>query len=357
MTIRSYRMLLSILIIVTICFGVGYLGREMNAQRKESIEVTEAVQENVLIPGGMPIGIYLECEGVLVTGIEEIETEDGTYKEPAKNVVNVGDYIVGVNGKTVEKKEEILEILRKTSKKDVLLHLRRGEEYINVRIYSATSKEGEEKLGIWIKDDAQGLGTLTFMTPNSEFGALGHGIIDSSTKEILDISEGTVYEAKIQNIVKGKNGTPGGMEGIIVYNKYNVIGTITQNVSDGIYGRINQIDKLVDQPIGYPIAKKEEIEKGRATLRCTIDGVINEYDIEIKKIDLDAQEVNKGIEVEVTDKELLRATGGIVQGMSGSPILQNGKIVGAITHVFIQDSTRGYGIFIENMLEHVKYQK
>ena len=143
------------------------------------------------------------------------------------------------------------------------------------------------------------------------------------------------------------------MEGIIVYNHYNVLGSITSNTETGIYGKIDRVDKVFKNQEAYPAASKEEIKTGKAYIRCAVSGEVKDYEIQITKIDLHPGEVNKGIEIRVTDEELLRITGGIVQGMSGSPILQDGKIVGAVTHVFVQDSTKGYGIFIENMLENL----
>lgn len=351
MSVKTYRTMLIIMLIIALIFG-GFYYRNI-IKKSESTLVMEEIENDYLIPGGMPVGIYLETDGVMVVGTEKIKCESGIYMEPAKNLVKNGDYIVGINEEKVEDKNEVLEVLSNLSKKNVILHLRRNEEYIDVSVSTVTDEGGKEKLGIWIKDDAQGLGTVTFLTANSEFGALGHGIIDTSTNQVIEITEGTLYETSIQNIVKGKDGFPGGMEGIIVYNKYNVIGTISQNTAEGIYGKIDKIDRIFESQKAYPAASKEEIEIGKAAIRCTVDGKIDDYEIMIKKVNFDMREKNKGIEIQVTDEELLKLTGGIVQGMSGSPILQNGKIVGAVTHVFVQDSTRGYGIFIENMLKNV----
>ena len=210
------------------------------------------------------------------------------------------------------------------------------------------------KLGIWVKDNAQGLGTITFLNADSRFGALGHGIHDVDTNTLLEIDNGTVYETSIKDIKKGENGTPGGMEGIIVYNNYNVLGTITENTDCGIFGTIDRIDSLFTDLKPMETASKEEIEVGPAVIRCAVEGEVKDYEIRITKIDKGTQEINKGIVIEVTDEKLLEITGGIVQGMSGSPIIQNGKLVGAVTHVFVQDATKGYGVFIENMLKNVK---
>ena len=212
----------------------------------------------------------------------------------------------------------------------------------------------EYKLGIWVRDNAQGLGTVTFLNGDSRFGALGHGIHDMDTGKLLAISRGTLYSTSIKDIQKGADGTPGGMEGIIIYNNYNVLGTIEQNTEEGIYGEIGRIDTLFSDQAPVETAAKEEIREGAATIRCAVEGEVKEYDIEITKIDTHAKEANKGLEIRVTDQDLLSVTGGIVQGMSGSPILQDGKLVGAVTHVFVSDPARGYGIFIENMLKNVE---
>ena len=353
MTVRWYRRMLIILLVFAVTVGGSYCFLQIKREELKKEVSAGTGSENLLIPGGMPIGIYMETDGVMVLGTDEIKSSDGSSTSPAKHLVKDGDYIVGIDEEEVENKQELIEVMQNLSKKTVILHLRRKMEYIDVKIHPAKDEEGKYKLGIWVRDNVQGLGTITFLNANSEFGALGHGIHDVDTSELLEISEGTLYETSIQNIKKGQNGSPGGMEGIIVYNHYNVLGSITSNTETGIYGKIDRVDKVFKNQEAYPAASKEEIKTGRAYIRCAVSGEVKDYEIQITKIDLHPGEVNKGIEIRVTDEELLRITGGIVQGMSGSPILQDGKIVGAVTHVFVQDSTKGYGIFIENMLENL----
>ncbi len=312
------------------------------------------VSNDLLIPGGMPIGIYMETDGVMVLGTELLEGADGLNYEPAKHLVKSGDYIVGINGQPIENKRELLEAVKNLDSDEVILKLRRAGEVIDIKIKPVKTAGKQYQLGIWVRDNAQGLGTITFLNGKSQFGALGHGIHDVDTNELLDITDGTLYETSIKDIQKGKSGTPGGIEGIIVYNNYNVLGTISKNTESGIYGIVNRIDSLFENQTPMEIGKKEEIETGDATIRCAVDGSVKDYKIKITKVDLFCREVNKGIVLEVTDPELLKLTGGIVQGMSGSPIMQNGKIVGAVTHVFVQDATKGYGIFIENMLKNIE---
>lgn len=353
MTVRWYRRMLIILLVFAVTVGGSYCFLQIKREELKKEVSAGTGSENLLIPGGMPIGIYMETDGVMVLGTDEIKSSDGSSTSPAKHLVKDGDYIVGIDEEEVENKQELIEVMQNMSKKTVILHLRRKMEYIDVKIHPAKDEEGKYKLGIWVRDNVQGLGTITFLNANSEFGALGHGIHDVDTSELLEISEGTLYETSIQNIKKGQNGSPGGMEGIIVYNHYNVLGSITSNTETGIYGKIDRVDKVFKKQEAYPAGSKEEIKTGKAYIRCAVSGEVKDYEIQIAKIDLHPGEVNKGIEIRVTDEELLRITGGIVQGMSGSPILQDGKIVGAVTHVFVQDSTKGYGIFIENMLENL----
>ena len=211
-------------------------------------------------------------------------------------------------------------------------------------------EDGTKKLGIWVRDNAQGLGTITYLDSDSHFGALGHGIHDVDTGELLNISDGTLYLTSVKEIQKGVNGTPGGMEGIIVYNNYNVLGKIKKNTEAGIFGTIDRVDVLFANQTPVQLAKKEEVEEGPAIIRCAVDGEIKEYDILITQVNLWSGEVNKSMTIEVTDPSLLDETGGIIQGMSGSPILQNGKLIGAVTHVFVNNPTKGYGIFAESMI-------
>ena len=351
---RWYRRFLVIVLLFGIFVGGGLSIQSVNRLYLKEEVSSQTVSNDLLIPGGMPIGIYMETDGVMVLGTETIEGADGLQYEPAKHLVKEGDYIVGVNEQPVSNKKELLEIVKHLTKEEVILKVRRSKEVIEVKVRPVKVTEKEYKLGIWIRDNAQGLGTITFLTGNSEFGALGHGIHDVDTNELLDITNGTLYETSIKDIQKGKSGNPGGMEGIIVYNRYNVLGKISKNTESGIYGTVDKIGSLFSEQTPMEIGKKEEIQTGEAMIRCAVDGAVKDYEVKITKIDLFCKEINKGIVLEVTDPELLELTGGIVQGMSGSPIIQNGKIVGAVTHVFVQDATKGYGIFIENMLKNIE---
>lgn len=304
--------------------------------------------------GGMPVGIYMETDGVMVLSTESLEGVDGEEHEPAAGIVRTGDYITAVNEKEISGKSELLEAVDDLDRDGVVLTLRRSGETMDVRIRPVECAPDEYKLGIWVRDNVQGLGTVTFLTEQSRFGALGHGIHDADTNVLMSISDGTLYKTSIQDVIKGADGSPGTMEGIIVYNNYNILGTIDKNTEAGIYGTVDRIDELFEEQIPIETAPTAEIMTGDALMRCFVDNEVRDYKIQVTDIDTSGNEINKGLVIQVTDPELLEKTGGIIQGMSGSPIIQNGKLIGAVTHVFVQDSTKGYGIFIENMLNQVE---
>lgn len=304
--------------------------------------------------GGMPVGIYMETDGVMVLSTESLEGVDGEEHEPAAGIVRTGDYITAVNEKEISGKSELLEAVDDLDRDSVVLTLRRSGETMDVRIRPVECAPDEYKLGIWVRDNVQGLGTVTFLTEQSRFGALGHGIHDADTNVLMSISDGTLYKTSIQDVIKGADGSPGTMEGIIVYNNYNILGTIDKNTEAGIYGTVDRIDELFEEQIPIETASAGEIVTGDALMRCFVDNEVKDYKIQVTDIDTSGSEINKGLVIQVTDPELLEKTGGIIQGMSGSPIIQNGKLIGAVTHVFVQDSTKGYGIFIENMLNQVE---
>ena len=343
--------------LVTAALLTCLIGYQAQSSKKESWQTeagTEAISDNTVLLGGMPVGLYMETDGVMVLNTEEIEGIDGQEYEPAGHLVKAGDYITGFNNQEIHNKKELLKALENLDDDEVVLTLRRDEEKLDVKLEPVESSPNEYKLGIWVRDNVQGLGTITFLNEKSRFGALGHGIHDADTNVLMNIADGSLYKTSIQSIKKGENGIPGSMEGIIVYNGYNRLGTIDKNTDAGIYVTVEKIDGVFEEQIPIETASKEEIEIGKATMRCFVDNQIQEYDIEVTDIDTSEKEINKGLVIQVTDEALLEKTGGIIQGMSGSPIIQNGKLIGAVTHVFVQDSTKGYGIFIENMLKEAE---
>lgn len=308
------------------------------------------VEKQDVIPCGFPIGIYLQTDGVMIIGSATVNGMDGISYEPALGIIKSGDYITSLNGNKVGSKSQLMFLINKYGNDDIVLGIRRSKEDIELKIKPVKTGADEYKLGIWVRDDTQGIGTLTYITTDGQFGALGHGISDIDTGELLSSSEGVLYEAQIWGIKKGESGSPGGLCGVINYEDTNILGEITQNTNKGVYGKANEklFSSINNEPI--EVGYKQEVRTGSANIRCMVEGEIKDYEIEIQKIDLSSDNINKGMVIQITDPELLNLTNGIVQGMSGSPIIQNNKIIGAVTHVFIQDSTKGYGIFIENML-------
>ncbi len=315
--------------------------------KQVEIQVVEAME---LVPMGIPVGIYVKTDGILVIGVGEFTGENGVQCSPAKYVLSSGDYIRQVNGEHVTDKEDFMSRVEASCGAELVLTVERNGEMTEVRVMPEKDQSGAYKLGVWIRDNAQGVGTMTYMDSEGNFGALGHGINDLDTSTLMDMEDGTLYQTEIVSLRRGEVGNPGEMTGMIVYAKDRMLGDITENSERGIFGQCNEQARglAVEQPL--PIGFKQEIQKGPAEILCTVDGVTRYYQVEITSVHLDHDNVNRGIELQVTDPELLQLTGGIIQGMSGSPIVQNGKFIGAVTHVLVQDPARGYGIFIEEML-------
>jgi len=312
--------------------------------KQVSLEIIEEVE---VVPGGSVIGLQIETQGILVLGTGIVTLKDGSLAEPAKGILKSGDYIVEVNGNGEISRELLLNSI---GKEELILTIVRDGKRLKVRIQPVCDASGIYRIGTWIRTDAQGIGTITYMTTTGKFGALGHGITDVDTGLMMKISGGTLYDAEVLSVVKGKSGTPGELIGIIRQSGISRIGEITTNCSKGIYGQIKR--GVVDGKKTIPIGLKQEIKLGPASILCQVDSSVREYEIEIERIELGRTNDNKGLVIRITDEALLAKTGGIVQGMSGSPIIQNGKLIGAVTHVLINDPTKGYGIFIENMLEN-----
>lgn len=310
--------------------------------------------EVLIIPCGIPVGIYIETKGVMVVDIGDITTADGTVKCPASDILWPGDYIVSVNGQSMDDKEALIEAIDSSEQSAggyVNIGLYRNGRYIEVRLEPVRDENGRLKIGTWVRDDCQGLGTLTYIDKNGRFGALGHGISDIDTGKLVNSEGGGLYCARIWSIVKGKAGTPGEVVGSINYSPDYFLGFIESNSDIGIYGVCDEnIYQYIDS-YALPVVYKQSVQKGMAYIRSFIDGTVRDYAIYITDIDMSNGNINKGISFTVTDEALLESTGGIIQGMSGSPIIQNGGVIGAVTHVLVNDPAKGYGIFIEEMLE------
>lgn len=309
-------------------------------------------KEAFLTPGGIPVGIYMETDGVMVIGTGKITGRDGLNYEPAFRLVQAGDYIRSVNGTEIREKEKLIEKVEENGNQKLVLGIERGGQSFSIRLQAVDTENGY-RLGIWVRDNTQGIGTLTFLTEDGHFGALGHGINDSDTGELLKLSAGKLYDTTVAEIHRGEPGSPGEVAGLIRYRDSLICGQIRENTEVGIFGEGTErlSEKLFSKqlPVGY----KQEIQEGEALVRSGVSGTVKDYRIVVEEIRCQEADVNKGLVFRVTDPELLELTGGIVQGMSGSPILQNGKLIGAVTHVFVNDPTKGYGIFIEEMLARV----
>ncbi|MBR6684153.1 MAG: SpoIVB peptidase [Firmicutes bacterium] len=306
----------------------------------------EVWPDKVLQAGGSMVGIDLFTDGILVLGTGKVVTESGEENSPARGILYAGDKIRKVNGEEVSTVEEVDALIEGSSGETVRLEIDRDGENKTVEVTPKMDSDGKPRIGIWIRDRAQGLGTLTFVDPETQiFGAVGHGISDVDTKELLPIHNGILSKAKVRHLVKGEVGSPGEVEGSLTGE---ICGKITRNTEHGIYGIAE--DGVATQG-EYPIALKNQVENGKAVILCDIIGeAVEAYEVKVEKAS-GIPTFNNGMVVTVTDERLLDATGGIIQGMSGSPVIQNGRIVGAVTHVFVKDPTKGYGVYIEDMLE------
>lgn len=351
-------------------------------------EETDKISDGIRVEGvyacGRLTGIYEQTEGVLVVNTTEVTDEDGKKVNPADKRVQCGDYILSVNGRTVADKEELSEavndimkeydesgtvesqkeiinenksdsdeIKSEINKRMVKIKFLRGGKEMSADITPVRMDDGRYYMGIWVKDDLAGIGTITYYTKDGRFGALGHGIGDGTQSgNLLYANSGDLYSMKLTKIKKGKSGAPGEIGGVVYFGKKSHIGTLDCNSNLGIYGQLDsdELSEYAAEDTYYPVAGKDEIHTGSAQMISEISGKLEKYNLEITNIDKKATDTNKGMELKVTDDRLIELSGGIVQGTSGSPIIQDGKIIGAVTHVFVDDPTGGYGICIDEML-------
>lgn len=315
-----------------------------------------------VIPGGQSIGVKLNTDGVLVVGHHLVHTEEGEQSPGEIAGIKVGDMITKINGKKIEKMNQVSTIVQEAGEKNepLIIEVKREKEVLNKELTPLKAKgEHSYRLGLYIRDSAAGVGTLTFYDPESKkYGALGHVISDVDTQKPIVVHDGQIIRSSVTSIEKGLNGEPG--EKLASFSeKRQVLGTINKNSSFGIFGELTT-DKEIKNEIQdkeMPIALANQVKEGPAKILTVVEGEkVQEYDIEIVSSVPQKFPATKGLVIKVTDPELLEATGGIVQGMSGSPIIQDGKIVGAVTHVFVNDPTSGYGCHIEWMLQEAGIQ-
>lgn len=320
----------------------------------------KAVKVNVLpdmrvVPGGQSIGVKLQTAGVLVVGHHLVNSGKEKFSPGEKSGVHVGDMIIKMNDLFINDMNDVKKMVNESGDKNepLLLLVVRGKEKLSLRLEPVKdSKDNEYRMGLYIRDSAAGVGTLTFYEPRSQaYGALGHVISDIDTGQAIVVGDGQIVQASVTSIEKGQSGNPG-EKFARFYNENEILGSITKNTPFGIFGRMKEQPKrsLYNEPI--PIALAEQVQEGPAKILTVVDGQkVEEYNIEIVNVVKQHFPATKGMIIKITDKRLLDKTGGIVQGMSGSPIIQNGKMVGAVTHVFVNDPTSGYGCYIEWMLQ------
>ena len=303
-----------------------------------------------VVPGGQCIGIALYTDGVMVVGSQEIKGINKARVNPAADAgIKPGDIIKKVNGTRIKSIAEFVLLTEKNMEKEQILTLQRDHQTFTTVIKAAYDMDDDKyRLGLWLKDSTAGIGTLTYYNRESKaFGALGHAVCESQTGAKMPLDRGEIVKCTINDIKKGQKGIPGELQGSFRADA-ETLGIISANTDFGLFG---VMEKEIKGVYGQtPIGAADSVKTGKATILTTIDENIKEYDIQIVKINSRDTRSQKGMVIQITDRELLSKTGGIVQGMSGSPILQDGKIIGAVTHVLINDPTRGYGIFIENML-------
>lgn len=308
-----------------------------------------------IVPLGSSIGVKLYTDGLLVVGISDFPSQDGKIVSPAKNSgIREGDIVKSVNGKTVKKAKDFSIGIDERKGEAVEVTVTRDGEPHTYSLTPCRDANGELKLGIWVRSSVAGIGTMTFYDPKTKtYGALGHGIADSDTEQIVPLGSGEVLGAEILSVVRGERGSPGELRGSFSLDEK--MGTVEKNTQCGIYGKVNDEGLFKGQVM--KTASRGEVKEGRAQIMTDVGDGVKTYDIEIQRVSERKGAETKCMVIKVTDKALLAQTGGILQGMSGSPILQNGKVVGAVTHVFVNDPTRGYGIFIENMLSEAETEQ
>lgn len=308
-----------------------------------------------VVPGGHSVGVKLRPDGIIIVGIASVTDKDGKRQYPAQEAgLEVGDTILTINEQKIYKAEDVSTIINKCNdKKNINLSVKRNGKILTKQINAIESKSGNYQIGLWVRDITAGVGTLTFYEPKSGYyGALGHIITDTDTGKPIEVGEGEIIRAKVASIFPGRKNQPGEKRGVFI-NENKIMGNILANTPLGIYGKVTRPIKNPYYPY-LPLASISQVHEGKAKILTVVENEkIEEYDIEIIKIFKQSYPNGKGMIIKVTDDDLIKKTGGIIQGMSGSPIIQDGYMVGAVTHVFVNDPTKGYGVFAEWMIDEI----
>ena len=329
--------------VAAVCLGLLFTGA---AFAPGAYAMTRGGSEGVrsLVPVGHTVGVKLFADGVLVVGLSDGDT-------PAKESgLREGDIMLTFNGTDIDSTEHLQQLLAENGEAQATMSVKRGARTLTLPVTPEEAEDGTYRLGAWIRDSMAGIGTMTFYDPESGvFGALGHGVTDVDTGKLMPLERGSIMDATVKAVKRGESGSPGELRGD--FNLTRDSGSLYANTDCGLFGVVEGESNAVTTQAALPVAAKDEVKTGKATILANCGGdEVKEYEVEIERVYAGASPT-RNLLVRVTDAELLAKTGGIVQGMSGSPILQNGKLVGAVTHVLVNDAGRGYGIFIENMLD------
>lgn len=321
----------------------------------KNIKITK-IEDIQVVPVGKIIGLKLYTNGVLIVGMSEIEDKNKTLNKPYENSdIEEGDTILKIDEKEIENIDVLKDVVNDSKGENIELTLLRNGNIVTTSIKPIETENKEYKLGLWVKDAATGVGTMTFYEPTSKsFAVLGHGITDSDTDSLIDIDSGELVTSKVISLKKGSNDSPGEIKGTIVNQQ--TIGAVTKNTHFGVYGMLNNLTALnIDSSKKIKVALRDEIQTGNAKILCALDdsNVSKEYSIEIEKIYKENDYNNKSMLIRVTDEELLDKTGGIIRGLSGAPIIQNDKFVGAVTNVLVSNPEIGYAIFADLMIKQI----
>ena len=319
-------------------------------------DVNINILENAeVVPVGKIIGLKLYTNGVLIVGMSEIENINNKLEKSFENAdIKEGDTIIKINENEIDNIESLKKIVNESKGNDIALTLVRDGTLVTSNIKPIQTEENEYKLGLWVKDAATGVGTITFYEKETQsFAALGHGISDNDTNKLIDIDSGEIVTSKLLSIKKGEENKPGEIKGTII--NQTTIGKVEKNTPFGIYGKLNNLSSLnIDTSEALKVALRNEIKTGEAQIICSVDGnTTKKYDIQIEKIYLQNNSDNKSMLIRVTDEELLEKTGGIIRGLSGAPIVQNGKFIGAVTNVLVANPEIGYAIFGDLMVKQI----
>lgn len=315
------------------------------------------IEDAEVVPIGKVIGLKLYTNGVLVVGMGEIEDENNIVNRPYEKAdIQEGDTILEVNEQEIENISSLKKIINSSNGENLKLKILREGSIITSNILPVKTGKEEYKLGLWVKDAATGVGTISFYEPKTNsFAVLGHGITDSDTGNLINIDYGELVTSKILSIKKGESGEPGEVRGTIINQQ--TIGEVSKNTDFGVYGNLENLTSLnIDVSKAIKVASRDEIKIGEAKILCATDSsnTVKEYSIEIEKIYLENNSNNKSMLIKIKDEELLAKTGGIIRGLSGAPIIQNGKFIGAVTNVLVSSPEIGYAIFGDLMLKEIR---